>query len=633
MSTVFSSMNRTRGSRAAAALLAVVLIGSGCGTKSDQSGPGDDTDDNSVQVTQDSCRARLDTATRRLNPSSLSAITRLKAAVGALNAWLVDCAADDLREVQASEANLAFLDVTAQRAVLSPRFTARDAACVRDSLIASRLSQSIVTRTSGHDAETDTDRIIRIFRWVGINIALESAAETGVVKGFLDTLLTGRGSVRSRVWVLAVLLRQLQRDAVILLPADSAGEPEDASEFLISVCLDDRMLLFDPHAWLPVPDANDNSVRVNRPAGAEFLEADERWNSPQILIVAETSNVCPRMLLLQEQLPAESSAILYEELAGGTSEDRPLTERVTAAAVGVFMEENIRWWGWPDQQATAAIARDEQQRRKYDALVKPFEAPFEREPLELGQDFNRALTEDLTQAQREHLWGQRMQMEYDRIQQLVTNDNLDKLFGRPSGRLLKTRLAQVKGGRDRTIIQQLQKIQNACLDDAIRFAVPKRVDPTGERSIRIPDAILTVNRQATGSSLYWIAICQMDRSKPGTAITGFQSYRRQNPDGAWFYSSLMNQAISELEQGRRKTAAETLMKADHESNPDRRQAAILLQRLQAAMASEAEPTDDLPHDVAPADTAREGVTSDESASAVPDSPSSADDPDTKSDEF
>lgn len=585
MSIDSSSVNGNRLPRSVAVMITILLIGVGCSAATNQSESSDNSAEDAQQSTQDSCRARLDGATRRLNPGSISAITRLTASVGALNAWLVDCAADDLQELNASEANLSFLEVTAQRAVSAPRFTARDATYFRDSMIASRLAQAIVSRSDEAEAESEINRLVHVFRWVGNNIGLVSDEESDVAKGFLDTLLTGRGSVRSRVWILAVLLRQLQRDAVVLLPADAEGEPEDDSEFLIAVCLDDRVLLFDPLAWLPIPAENDDSVQIDRPAGAEYLSADERWNQPQIRIVAETSTVCPRMLILQNQLPAESSAILYEELAGGSSEIRPLVERVVSAAVGVFDAGNIAWWGWPDQQVTAAIAPDEQQQRNHDALMKPFDVPFERQPLELGSDFNEMLSQNLTQDQREAIWEHRWQMEDEKFRELEKTGNIAKLFGRPSSRLLKTRLAQVEGSRDRTIIQQLQKIQNTCLNDTIRYTVPTYIEPTGQKSIPIPDAILTVNRQATGSALYWIAICQMDRSKPGTAITSFESYRRQYPDGVWFYPSLMNQALAELAQGRREAAAKTLMKADQESNPDQRRAAIMLKRLQMAMAS------------------------------------------------
>jgi len=287
------------------------------------------------------------------------------------------------------------------------------------------------------------------------------------------------------------------------------------------------------------------------------------------------------LLVLQDNLPAESSAMLYEELAGGTSEIRPLVERVLAAAPEVFDATRFVWWNWPDEQVTQAAVSDEKQRREHAALMRSFEAPFERKPLELGMNFQELLSKPgLTQEQRDSVWDQRWRMEYEKMQQLEKDGDAEKLFGRPSSGLLKTRLEQIEGNHDRSIIQRLQQVRHACIDDAITFSVPVQIERTGVKSIPIPDSIQIVNRQATGSSLYWIAICQMDRSKPGTAISSFANYRRQYPDGPWFYPSLINQAFAELAQGRPEAALKTLTEADHEANPERAQVAMLVKRME-----------------------------------------------------
>jgi tetratricopeptide (TPR) repeat protein len=584
------------------AFLTIAVMTTGCGSQADRSESDDNAAELEVENTLSSCRTRLDAATQRLRPDSLSAIADLSSSVGALNAWLVECAADELRNMPISEANLAFLQSTAQRVASGPRFTARDATYIRDSLIVSQLAQSIVERSNKRRNDSEVARFVRMFRWVGNNIGLETTGESTGSKSFLDTLMTGRGTVRSRVWLLGVLLRQLQKDVVILLPGNADGDPAEDAEFLIAICLDDRILLFDAQSWMPIPTADDDSVEIDHPAGADYLTAHEAWNHPQIRIIAETPTVSPRMLVLQEQLPVESSAMLYEELAGGASEIRPLIERVVSAAPDVFAADRIALWGWPDQQATAAIAPDEEEQRNHDALMKFFEAPFEREPLNLGADFSDLLNQDgLTPAQRESLWNQRWEMERKKIRELREAGKLGKLFGRPSSRLLKTRLSQVEGSADRRIIQQLQKIRNASIDDAIRYTVPRTVERSGYKSIPFPEAIQTVNRQAAGSALYWIAICQLDRSQPGTAITSFESYRRQYPDDMWFYPSLMNQALAELAQGRRDAAMKTLIEADQESNPDQRHAATLLRRLQEAEVSAAGTETETETAVGPAD--------------------------------
>ena len=565
-------------------LLAVTLTSAGCNGQKEPAKSVEKDTTQSKPATQNACRARLDGTVRRLTPDSLSAINRLSSGVGAINAWLVECAVQDLQNLEASEANLAFLETTARRVVSAPRFTIRDAGYIRDSIVAAKLAQSIVERADAIGRTSNVQRLLHVFRWIGNNISLESEneASANTPKGFLDTLLTGRGSTNSRIWVMAVLLRQLQHDVVVLSPKTLSA---DSDNLLIAVCLEDRILLFDPKTWLPVPIAEDDSILIGEPAGAEYLNAHDEWRQPQIGIIAQTATVCPRMLVLQEQLPVESSAILYEELAGGTSEIRPLVERVVAAAPDTFDAARITWWKWPDQRVTAAAAPDEQQRREHNMLMKAFEAPFERKPLQLDTDFKELLNQPgLTRKQRDSVWAQRLEMEYQKMQELLDSGNSENLFGRPSSRLLKTRLRHIEGSSDRTIIQQLQKIRNVCLDAAITFNVPM-----GVKSIPIPEAIQSVNRQATGSALYWIAICQMDRNQPGTAITSFASYRRQYPDGEWFYPSLMNQALAELAQGRQKAAAETLAEANQEGNAEKTRAAIILKRLLSALALQDKP--------------------------------------------
>ncbi|MCH2201888.1 MAG: hypothetical protein MK102_07950 [Fuerstiella sp.] len=594
MSLTSSSATQIQITSVVAVLLCCVTVNTGCGPEQEPSASSTVQTDAQDQSTLDACRMRLEGVARRFRPDSLSAINDLTSSVGALNAWLVECAAQELKTLSVSEANLAYLNPAAQRSVSAPRFSVRDVIYVRDSLIVSRLAQAIVERSnSPHDLEFS--QVLSLFRWVGNNISLEGTAAAGTSMGFLDTLLTGQGTVRSRVWLLAALLRQLQIDVVILLPNDAREDPEDDSEFLIAACVNDKLVLFDPLTWLPIPSADDDSVQINNPAGADYLATNDRWNLPQVRIVAETSALCPRMLVLQEQLPAKLSAILYEEISGGTSDIRPLIERLVSSAPEIILADRFEWWDWPDQQATAAMALDESQQRTRDQQMKSFEAPYNRDPLDLGTDFNEILSDpSLTSEQREALWQQKWKMEIAKIRELEKERDLKKLFGRPSDYLLKIRLEQVEGSSDRRIIQQLQRIRNACIDDAIRFTVPLSVDHTGQKSIPIPESLQKVNLAATGNSLYWTGLCQMDRSQSGTAVSAFRNYRRQYPDGKWFYPSLMNQALSEMAQGRYDAAFATLSEADHMANPERRRVVLMLERLQAAIERETPSAESIP---------------------------------------
>jgi len=537
------------------------------------------------------CRERLESAVNRLEPDSLSALSQTKQHVGALNAWLVECAAEELATLKASEENLAFLDKAARRAVTAPRFTIRDASYIRDSLVSSRLAQSIVERAGKEALISDAVQALAVFHWVGSNVSLQRSDEAKVIRSYLDVLLTGRGGIESRIWLFGVLMRQLQRDVVLLQPSDTST----VRESLVAVCTRDGLLLFDPRSWLPVPADSDTGLVVTQPAGTEYLAGRPGWESPFAMIIAETSAVCPRMLVLQEQLPVEMSAVLYEELAGGTSAIRPLVDRVSSTTE-LLEEARIRWWSWPSKQVATSAGADEQQQRQYTEMMKSFEAPFERKPLELGTDFQDLLSRtDISQEQRDAVWAARWQQEYEKMEELQAAGDSEKLFGRPSSRLLRTRFKQISGSNDRSVIQQLQKIRNACIDDALRIRVPPAVDPSGFRSIPIPDAIRNVNQSATGSALYWTAICQMDRGRPGNAITTMQGYRRQYPYGAWFYPSMQIQAEAELAQGRVEAAIDTFTQADADDNPDQAYVAGMLARLKASVApADAETDPDTP---------------------------------------
>ncbi len=566
-------------------------------------------------IDRDACRARLEAAISRLPPDSLAAITNLDGNVGALNAWLVECAADEVAGLTVSEQNLAFFDASARRAITSPRFTARDVAWVRDALISARLAQAVTSRAEENGADSEAVRIIRLFEWVGASLSLQMPEEADVPRGYLDFLLSGRGPLEARVWVFAVLLRQLQRDVVLLSPDEQA---DPAATAMLAVCLDDRMLLFDPRSWMPVAVDGDQTVFPDDTAGADWIRNRSGWQNVHAAIIAETSAVCPRMLVLQGQLPASSAAVLYEEIAGGTSPIRPLIERVTAASSGLLDASRMHWWSWPDEQINRFTAAQESERRTYTALMKHFEAPFEREPLQLDADFQELLSRpDLSAQQRDALWTQRWQMEYQRMEELRASGDMNKLFGRPSGRLLAVRLEQIQGRSDRSVIQRLQRVRTACMDDAIQMRVPTTIDPSGIRSIPIPEAIQNVNRQATGDALYWTALCQIDRRQPGTAITSLQSYRRQYPDGRWFYPSFLNQARALLMQGRTEDAVRILTQADAEANPDRAHVQALLKRIRRLLSdSEAEANAESPAD---ADTPAEaGDGAGEPTSGLPD---------------
>ena len=99
-------------------------------------------------------------------------------------------------------------------------------------------------------------------------------------------------------------------------------------------------------------------------------------------------------------------------------------------------------------------------------------------------------------------------------------------------------------------------------------------------TIDFPKIIREVNLSSTGDSLYWTAMCQIDRKEFGAAIITLMNYRRQYPDGKWKYPSMMNQAVALLGQKRTEDAKTILAEADVEQNPERWAVRRMLQQLQ-----------------------------------------------------
>ena len=138
---------------------------------------------------------------------------------------------------------------------------------------------------------------------------------------------------------------QRQLDAVVLKAASpgdtSSPDLSKAANLLIGVVADNQLLLFDPLRGTAVPRTGDDAPVTTDPAGLEAISDDDRWKSGTALVVCHPSAFSPRMLVLQERLEANDSAVLYEELVGGTSEIRPLLDRVSQVTGTVMPAASI----------------------------------------------------------------------------------------------------------------------------------------------------------------------------------------------------------------------------------------------------------------------------------------------------
>lgn len=542
---------------------------------------GNDSKAKNQETESEKCRKKLAAAITRVQPQELAFASQPERAINGLNAWISTCGAEELGEFTIGEETLKLVDSNPR--ATAKRFTANDASYLRDCLLLRDLSGAVWAR---NPAETnsvgkDAGRVAAMFNWLCRNVSLLPSGEERVVLNLFDVLLTGRGTSDDRVWIFVELLRQQHLHSVFLIqtnapPADGDDSLATAAQ-LVVVGMENGSLLFDPTAGVAVVSGDDR-----KPVGMNDLKNHDRWKDSRPLIVAQLSAFAPRMLVLQNQLAAEDSAVLFEELTGGISEITSLLDLAVTLGDGLWTKDQVSIWPYPEEQTIAASSLSEKDKQSYSVLMQSFNAPFEREiyPTKSIEELT-TVPEELSAEERKMFAEQRLMENFLRI-----NQSSEEMFGKPSRRLLKTRIRQILGFTDTGVIQQLQQIRIASMQERIQVTVPeaaqKKLGLPRIMAIDFPEIIRKVNQSSTGDSLYWTAMCQIDRDQPGAAIITLMNYRRQYPDGKWKYPSLLNQAIALRAQSRIDDAKSVLAEADTEENPERPAVRAMLQELNAA---------------------------------------------------
>lgn len=540
--------------------------------------------------TEEESRRKLSSAIQRIQPETMATQTRREMVVNSLNSWLATSAERDVEKIKISEQNSAALSPAALRTATAVRYTENDIVYIRDCLLMKKLTESVWKQadsmsTSGQASEQE--RIVALFRHLMRNMSLLQADSTRIPVGLYEAMLTGIGSVDDRVWAFAEALRQRSLDSIVLQAA-TPGDPASpditlAADLLIGVVVDDRLLLFDPLRANAVPKPGDAGAIVTDPAGLDTISNLDRWKTGSAFVVCHPSAFAPRMLILQERLEASDSAILYEELVGGTSEIRPLKERLCSVVGSVWKPEALKVWSVPEQRITAAAALSEEQKQAYTLLMRPLDSPFERESLNIGN-----LLADPTVNEAELTLEKKMEAKMLALEKLL--ERSDDLFGKPSRGLLTARVQQIMGNFDIEMIQDLQGIRIACMQEKIELEVPIDDKKAAVVPFVLPKTILDVQRSAVGDTLYWTSMSQLSRNDLGAAVATLRSYRRQYPDEKSFYASLINEAEALITLGDLKSAAVALKEADVDRSPDRARAQWMLNRLgSAAVPAEAPP--------------------------------------------
>ena len=575
--------------RLASGLLSTSLLTSGFTGCSEVPAPVKVEDPAQQQAnTVEESRRKLSSAIQRIHPEAMATQTRREMVVNSLNSWLATSAEREVEKIRISEQNSAALSPAALRTATAVRYTENDIVYIRDCQLMKELTESIWKQadsmsTSGQ--ATEQERIVALFRHLMRNMSLLQADSTRIPVGLYEAMLTGIGSVEDRVWAFAEALRQRSLDSIVLQAA-TPGDPASpdvalAADLLIGVVVEDRLLLFDPLRATAVPKPGDASVFVSDPAGLDAISNLDRWKNGAAFVVCHPSAFAPRMLILQERLEASDSAILYEELVGGTSEIRPLKERLCAVIGSIWKPEALKVWNVPEQRIAAAAALSEEQRQAYTLLMRPLDSPFERESLNIGN-----LLADPSVNEAELTLEKKMEAKMLALEKLL--ERSDDLFGKPSRRLLTTRVQQIMGSFEIEMIQDLQGIRIACMQEKIELEVPIDDKKAAVVPFVLPKTILDVQRSAVGDTLYWTSMSQVSRNDMGAAVATLRSYRRQYPDEKSFYASLINEAEALITLGDLKNAAAALKEANVDKSPDRVRAQWMLTRLGTAETPAAE---------------------------------------------
>ena len=535
----------------------------------------------------DECRDKLQSVIGRMQPQTMATQTRKGSIAGSLNSWMSSCVVEEDRNLTLSDANSAMLSTNVQRAAGQKKFTESDVNYVRDCLLLSQLTESIWKQSdeqNGDQVSSELARVRRLFRHVVENISPLKSNEVRIPLGMYEVMLTGRGTFEDRVWILAEALRQRQIDSVLLkasMPGDPGSEKLiDAADQLLAVIVEEKAYLFDPVRGTALPREGDTTLFVAEPADVSALAESERWKSATPLIVANPAAFAPRMFLLQERMEASDAATLYEELAGGTSEIRPLVQRLSVALGATWPVESYKVWEFPEQQIAAAAALNEQQKEEFAVLMRPLDSPFERESINVGDSLDDPglNAEELSPEQLLQIRIAALEERWSRV-----SASSDELFGKPSRRLLETRVEQIMGSLNGEMIQELQQIRQASMQTMIQVEVPVDGKRVNRMDIPLPEMIKNVQQSALGDTLYWISMQQLIRGDSGAAISTLRNYRIQYPTGALAFPSMMNEADVLISQSNTADAIGVLKQADVEENPERIRAQWWLKRLEAAV--------------------------------------------------
>ncbi len=463
-----------------------------------------------TQTPEEQCRRQLAGILDGLRPERLGVSVGVEAMVDDLNIWWTDCGAKSQASVAApaDEVRQLLGDQAAARAAAGT-FDARDAGHIRLSLLCRVIADKLKAAFP-----TDVDRAVAAFDFVVRQVALVADERTSPPLTPFEILLFGRGTAEDRAWSVAVILRALDLEAVVIRPHDESGTPPAGPPWLIGVIVPNAgVYLFDPAAGLPIParEQDVHAVLLTRPATLADVRADdallrqldvpegaaypltaERLQRVKVDVIGDSCVWSGRMAAVQEALPREYAATLSASVTESESSPGVLQRVRDAGRNGLWSADSVTAWDYPETRTVAFYAA--------------------------GGD-----TAEILRQQFSILGSHR-----------VSRRRLD---GKGGEVLVETETDRpLRFVRTQHLMQQFT--------EAI----------VGYGAVRL----LSKDDAAQADASYWIGLCQYEMGEYAAAVDNLQLYLRASPVGTWRAAARYVQALCEAEQGRPAQAAAVL---------------------------------------------------------------------------
>jgi transglutaminase-like putative cysteine protease len=543
----------------------LLLVSAGCGSsgRSKGSSPADDAAETKAAAAKavTEIEDQLKSALYQLQPENLQIDSNLEDATSVLNNWWAAAQAANLTPTVSPPPELTAERLSEEQLAELNRkgFSLDEGQYIRNCYLSRKVSQQL-----GTDTANETERVVAIFDWVCRNITLRGLDETPYPVTIYEAYVIGRGQPVDRAMVFAGILKQLRIDAVILSPSRTDAPP---STWWVGVLLGDQVVLFDPRLGLPVP-RGDRPDPFQTPASLAELTAHPEWltllatkpdqpaawttddlQNLKIATISEPAAWSKRMWALEQMLPSESIAVLYDPPA--TIEQLPGSfDRVAAAFPGKTATE-ISLWGHAQKIETWFKSLNQLEVRALQGAMVAFIVPVEYEPpLEAGGQPRRVETKRQLRFRTEQLFGRRSQT----LANYMT-------------------------------IRQLSVMQP-------------------------PEAQLgPVYQRAADDAFYWSAVCKYESGEYETCAQFLTDYlKRYRRGGQWIYAARQLLADAQLKLGHREEALK-LWKVQESDDPHRDRNVLMLKRMAAITpaagetpaATESSPSESSPSEPTPAE--------------------------------